>query len=102
MKRMMAPTLPAASRHSKIMTSRFIFLHPALQFDELYLERELLPLVLLALHTHAVRVAPAPKGVSRDLARQNGIVDVETRQLLAGSTSLSSKLWDMFPRPPLD
>jgi len=76
------------------------FLHPALQFDELDLERELLPLVLLALHAHAVRVAAAPKRLGRDLARQNGIVDVETRNSSSGPTSSSSKLWDMFPRPP--
>jgi hypothetical protein len=38
---------PAFAR--RVMTSRcFSFLHPGLQFDELDLERELLPLVLLA------------------------------------------------------
>src|SRR5262249_16009435 len=75
-------------------------LHPALQFDELDLERELLPLVLLALHAHAVRVAAAPKHLHRDLASQNAIAHVATRNSSSGPPRPSSKLWDMFPRPP--
>ena len=73
------------------------FLHPALKFDELDLERELLPLVHLALHAHAVRVAAAPKRLGRDFARQNGIADVETRKFLAGAKLLDQQLWDIFP-----
>ena len=49
---------------------------------------------------HAVRVAPAPKGVGRDLAKQNGIVDIEARQLLARADLLEQQVMGHVPPPP--
>jgi len=101
MKRMMVPIAGGVSPLEDNDEPLLFFLHPALQFDELHLERELLPLVLLALHTHAVRLAPAPKGVGRDLAKQNGIVDIEARQLLARADLLEQQVMGHVPPPPL-
>src|ERR1700693_5128288 len=68
--------------------ARALPLDPALQLDELDLQRLDLLAVLFALHALVIGVAAAPERLGGDLGWQHGIVDIEARRLLAGTDIL--------------